>query len=315
MSLSGILINQILVIFIIILTGLICYKTRLIDDNTNSKLSDILLQLVNPMVIFVSYQRDFSMDLMEGLLISLVLATGIHLIGILLSYLMIRNKKKPRKNDQDIAVERIASAYANVGFMGIPLIYGIYGSQGVFYVTAYLTMFNIFIWTHGVIVMSGSKGMKLKELVRKLISPTIIAIALGLICFIFQLRVPKVMYEALDYIASLNTPLAMLIAGVTIGKTNIIKIFIRNLRVYYIALIKLVLIPLVAIGLFIKLPIDDMVKVISIIMAASPSATTVIIFSIKYEKNSVLAAETFALVTLLCVVTIPLIVNFFEFLL
>lgn len=315
MSLSGILINQILVIFIIILTGLICYKTRLIDDNTNSKLSDILLQLVNPMVIFVSYQRDFSMDLMEGLLISLVLATGIHLIGILLSYLMIRNKKKPGKNDQDIAVERIASAYANVGFMGIPLIYGIYGSQGVFYVTAYLTMFNIFIWTHGVIVMSGSKGMKLKELVRKLISPTIIAIALGLICFIFQLRVPKVMYEAMDYIASLNTPLAMLIAGVTIGKTNIIKIFIRNLRVYYIALIKLVLIPLVAIGLFIKLPIDDMVKVISIIMAASPSATTVIIFSIKYEKNSVLAAETFALVTLLCVVTIPLIVNFFEFLL
>ena len=71
MSLSAILIQQILIIFIIIVIGVICYRTKLIDDSTNSKLSDVLLMLVNPILIFVSYQRDFTVDLLEGLLISL----------------------------------------------------------------------------------------------------------------------------------------------------------------------------------------------------------------------------------------------------
>ena len=49
MSISGILFEQTIVIFIIIIIGAICYKTKLIDDATNSKLSNILLMLVNPL--------------------------------------------------------------------------------------------------------------------------------------------------------------------------------------------------------------------------------------------------------------------------
>lgn len=184
MSLSSILIHQILVVFIIIFIGVICYKTNLIDNETNSKLSDILLYLVTPVVIFVSYQRDFSKDMMEGLLISLLLATALHVIGILVSYVVIRRKRRQNTvidgvrtksyvDNENLEVERIACAYGNVGFMGIPLVNGIYGSEGVFYVTAYMTLFNIFIWTHGVMVMTGSKGLN-KKFLKKLISPTII---------------------------------------------------------------------------------------------------------------------------------------------
>ena len=94
MSISGILIYQIAVIFIIIIIGVICYKTNLIDDATNSKLSNILLTLVNPIVIFVSYQRDFSYDLLEGLLISLLLSIITHIVGIIISYTLIRRKRR-----------------------------------------------------------------------------------------------------------------------------------------------------------------------------------------------------------------------------
>lgn len=325
MSLSSILIHQILVVFIIIFIGVICYKTNLIDNETNSKLSDILLYLVTPAVIFVSYQRDFSADLMEGLIISLVLATVVHVIGILISYIVIRRKRRQTSVvdgirtksyviNENLEVERIASAYANVGFMGIPLVSGIYGSEGVFYVTAYITLFNIFIWTHGVMVMSGSKGLN-KTFLKKLISPTIISIFVGLLCFVFQIKVPTVVYEALDYVADFNTPLAMLVAGVTIGKSNIIKVFTRSIRSYYVIFIKLVFVPLIVLALVIKLPIPEMVKIISIIMAASPCATTIILFSIKYKKNSVYAAEIFTLAMIFCVVTIPLIVRLAEMLL
>lgn len=324
-SISGILVEQIIVIFIIILIGVICYRTKLIDDATNSKLSSILLMLINPVLIFVSYQREFSSDLLEGLLISFLLAITTHLVAIAISYLMIRRKKKKAfivdgirikkyVDNEDVEVERLSSSYANMGFMGIPLIYGIFGSEGVFYVTATVTVFNIFIWTHGVMMMSGSKDLKFKEIIRKLTSPTIIAIILGLIFFILQIKVPDVVYQSFSYIGDINTPFAMLIAGVTIGKTNIVQLFTKNLRMYYPVFLKLLFIPFVLVLLYIWLPIDETVKIIAIILAATPSSTIGVLFTIKYKKNSVLAAQIFTVTTLLCVVTIPIIIKLAELL-
>lgn len=323
MTIAGLLLNQIVTIFIIIFLGIICYKVGLIDDNAVKKLSDILLYLVTPAVIFVSYQRDFSSELMEGLLLSLIFAFVVHLTGILISYIMIRKRKRKKSvagdshikvyaDNENAEVERIACAYANVGYMGIPLVNGIYGSEGVFYVTAYMTAFNLLIWTHGVMVMTGCKDMKFKDLVKKCISPSIISIIVGLICFVLQIRVPEVVYGALNHVASLNTPLAMLVAGATMAKTNIIKIFTRNLRLYYVVFIKLILLPLIVMALIVNLPVNEMIKTIAIIMAGSPTGTTVILFSIKYNKNSVLAAEILTMAMLLCVVTIPLIVRLAE---
>lgn len=311
MSLASITFNQILIIFLIILIGIICYKIKLIDEVTNSKLSNILLMLVNPMVIFVSYQRDFSSDLLEGLLISLLLSTITHIVSILISYLLIRKKRRINGEtieNKDVEVERISSIYANVGFMGIPLVNGIFGSEGVFYVTASITMFNIFLWTHGVIMMTGSQEWSLKAMVKKLMSPSIIAIVIGLVFFLLQIRVPQVMYTAFDYIAKINTPFAMLIAGVTIGRTNILKL-LTKFRVYYISLIKLLILPLILLVVYSRFPINEVVLVTAIIMAAAPAATTSILFSIKYQKNSVLAAEIFTITTLFCAITIPLIVT------
>lgn len=324
-SISGILVEQIIVIFIIILIGIICYRTKLIDDATNSKLSSILLMLINPVLIFVSYQREFSSDLLEGLLISFLLAITTHLVAIAISYLMIRRKKKKALivdgirikkyvDNEDVEVERLSSSYANMGFMGIPLIYGIFGSEGVFYVTATVTVFNIFIWTHGVMMMSGSKNLKPMEIIRKLTSPTIIAIILGLIFFVLQIKVPDVVYQSLSYIGDINTPFAMLIAGVTIGKTNIVQLFTNNLRMYYPVFLKLLFIPFVLVLLYIWLPIDETVKIIAIILAATPSSTIGVLFTINHKKNSVLAAQIFTVTTLLCVATIPIIIKFAELL-
>ena len=325
MSISGILFEQTIVIFIIIIIGAICYKTKLIDDATNSKLSNILLMLVNPLLIFMSYQRELSKDLLGGLLISFLLAIATHIIAISISYIFIRRKRrkiviedgiriKKYVENEDASVERLSSSYANMGFFGLPLVYSIFGSEGVFYVTASVTVFNILMWTHGVIMMSGSKDLKLKDILRKLITPTIIAIFLGLIFFILQIRLPSVLHQSLSYVANINTPFAMLIAGVTIGKTNIIKLFTSNLRMYYSVFLKLILIPLIAVLIYVWLPIDEMVKMVAIIMAATPTSTIGTLFTIKYNKNSVLAAQIFAVTTLLCVFTIPIIFKIAELL-
>ncbi len=322
MSAAQITFNQIIIIFIIIIIGMICYKVKLIDEATNAKLSNILLLLVNPMVIFVAYQRSFSTELLEGLLISLLLSIVTHVVSILLAYLLIRKKKREINHqdgtgssivveNKDALVERINVIYANVGFMGIPLVNGIFGTEGVFYVTASITIFNLFLWTQGVIMMSGNNEWSFKVLMKKLLSPNIIAIGVGLICFLFQLMVPQVVKEALTHVANMNTPFAMLIAGVTIGRTDLRKL-LKKYRVFYVAFIKLLLLPVLLLLLYSRFPINNTVFTTAVIMAAAPSATTGILFSIKYGRNSVLSAEIFTVTTLLCALTIPLLVRLAE---
>lgn len=299
MSLAYIALNQILIMFLIIIIGFICYKTKLIEKETNKKLSNILLMLVSPLLIFISYQREFSSELLNGLLISLLLAFLTHVFGIIVANVILRGKE-----DKDLVIERFSSIYSNCGFMGIPLINGILGSEGVFYITAYVTIFNIFIWTHGLIMMIGKQDRK--TMLKTLISPTLIAIFLGFIFFITQIRVPAIMYQALDYVASMNTPLAMIIAGVTIAQTDVIRVFIK-FRIYLIVFVKLLFIPLVLLFIYSRFPINGAVLTTAVIAAACPTAATGTLFALRYNKNALYASEIFAITTLVSIVTIPIV--------
>jgi len=306
MSLANIVLNQIIVMFLIILIGIICFKTKLIDKETNKKLSSILLMLVNPLLIFVSYQRDFSNELLRGLLISLLLASITHIFGIIASYFLLRGKGK------DVPIERFSAIYSNCGFIGIPLINGIYGKEGVFYITAYLTIFNLLIWTHGVIMMIGKQDRK--TMIKTLISPTIIAVLLGFVFFIAQIRIPNNLFQSFDYVASMNTPFAMIVAGVTIGQTNIRKIF-SKVRIYLVAFIKLLLIPAILLFIYSRFSIEKSVLTTAILAAACPTAATGTLFAIRYEKNALYASEIFAITTILSLVTIPIIMMLTEYIL
>lgn len=298
MSLANIVLNQILIMFILILVGYICYKLKIIDETLNRKLSDLLLLLVSPFLIFNSYQREFSKELLAGLLISLGLAVITHLFGILAAYVFLRGR------NPDVVIERFSVIYSNCGFIGIPIINGIFGSEGVFYITAYITIFNLFLWTQGLIMMNGVQSPK--TMVKTLISPTLVSIILGFIFFITQLRLPPIIFDSMEYVAAMNTPLAMIIAGVTIAQTNIWKIFIKP-RIYLAVFLKLIFIPVILLLIYSKLQLEVPVLAAAVLAAACPTGATGTVFAIRYQKNALYASEIFAMTTLGALITIPVI--------
>lgn len=299
-SLASTSLSQISIMFVLILVGILCYKIRLIDTDTNKKLSDIVLMLVNPIVIFISYQRKFDATLLKGLLISLVLAVITHLFGIIVSILFVRGKK----SIDNLSIERFVVVYSNCGFIGIPLVDGIFGKEGVFYITAYMTIFNLFAWTHGIISITGKKDIK--SLIKALMSPSVIATVTGFLLFIAQIKLPSILLKSVSYLGDMNTPLAMLVAGVTIAQTDIIKL-ISKVRIYYISFLRLIFIPVVMLVLFYYFKIPRVVLLTSILAAACPAGATVNLFAIRYGKNYLYASEMFAVSTILSIVTIPLI--------
>lgn len=302
MKSASVIAFQAVVMFILIFVGYFLYKKKLMGEEATRQLSNITISIINPIVIFNSYQTEFNRDMLHGLLCAMALALAAQGILVIASHIAVR------KGNENSPIERFAFAYSNCAFMGIPLVEAVFGSGGVFFLTAYITMFNIFMWTHGVFVMGSKKG-GVKQLAKVLLSPSMLAIALGLITFFTGLRLPQIIQLPLDYLGSTNTPLAMLVSGATIAKAGLFAGF-KQRRVYYVQMFKLIIIPVLLSALFVPLRIfgiSGTVINVVLIAAAAPTASATIMFSYKYGHDAEYAAHHFTVSTILSILTMPLI--------
>lgn len=292
--------TQTIIMFIIAIIGIICYKAKIITEEGKKQLSSLVMYIVNPLLVFLAYQTDFEKDLLIGLLWTAIMAALTYTAFIIIARFVI-----PDKDGRETAIERFSVIYSNCGFMGTPLIFGVFGSEGVFLQNGFITFFNLFVWTHGVMSIRGQKDSK--SILRAFRTPAVIAVLAGLVCFFLQIRLPEIPYNALNHVAEMTTPLAMLVAGASIAGSNVIKC-LKNPRIYFITIIKLIIFPLIGLLLIGFLPAPEMAKLITLIEIACPTATIGMMFAITYNKNSEYCSQIFAVTTLLSMATLPFIV-------
>ncbi len=292
--------EQLVKMFFILLLAFICYRIGLVSQEGNKSVSNLLLMVVNPCLILTVYQAEYDPELVRGLLLSFAAAVLTHVIGIIVSTLLIRPGSGP-----DYSIERYNAMYSNCGFIGIPLIGSVLGDTGVFYLTAYMVIFNLFTWTHGVILME--KKCSLRNLKEGLISPMFIATIAAVILFFLQFKFPPVLMDSLNYVADMNTPLAMMVAGFSVAQSDLRKM-LRNIHLYLVSAVKLLVIPLCTIPLLMAMHLPQMVSITTLISAACPAATTGTMLAIRYKQNYTYSSELFAMSTVLSVISMPVIV-------
>ena len=294
------ILEQLLKMFFIMLLAFVCYRIGMVDQNGNKTVSNLLLSVVNPILIITVCQTEYNPNLVKGLLISFAAATATHILGILLSTLLIR-----AKDGTDYCIDRFSAMFSNCGFIGIPLIGSVLGDTGVFYLSAYMVMFNLFTWTHGVVLME--KKLSLRSLREGIFSPMFTATIIAVILFFLRIRIPGVLLDSMNYIADMNTPLAMMVAGFSVAQADIRKMC-GNLRLYYTSAVKLIIFPLCTILMLKAFSLSSEIAMTILIAAACPAATTGTIMAIRYKQNYTYASEIFALSTVLSVITIPVLV-------
>lgn len=297
---APIILKQIVAMLVIMIIGVITRKLKIITEKGNKELSNLLLLIVNPTVIFLAFQRDFSYELVNNLLVAFGLSLLSYIVTIPLSHVLI-SKKRP-----EYAIERFATLYSNCGFFGIPIVLATLGSEGVFYLTAYLAMFNFFVWTHGVLLMQNTGMLSKRELVKNIVNINVIASIAGLFCFIFQIRLIPELQGGLEYVSNMNTPLAMLIAGITLSEMKAGEI-VREKGVYLVAVLKLIVYPILMAIIFKFLPVEEIVKQTILIAVACPVGATVTLLALRFEKNAPYAAMLYAATTILALVIMPLV--------
>lgn len=165
-------------------------------------------------------------------------------------------------------------------------------------------MLNLFQWTYGVFIITENReAIKLKKII---CNPVFISLIVGIGIFVLNIPIPETIKRTVGFIAGMNSPVAMIILGVYLSKIEIKSIF-TNKDIYFCVLLRVIIIPVITLFIFYFLPIDNMLIIMIILIAAcTPVGANIVIFAQQYDKDYLLSLKTVCLSTVISIITIPL---------
>ena len=299
MELALITAQQVIVLFLLIGCGFVAVKTGVLKQEGKQTLSNLLLYLVVPAMIVHSYMMEFSEEILHNLLAAFGMSILAILIGTAITLLLTARRK-----DRRMPIFRFACVFSNAAYMGFPLISALVGSEGLLYASAYVTVFNILLWTMGYGMVSGSSNPK--EVARSLLhTPVLYAMVVGLAIYLLQIPVPNLIAQPIDLLSGMNTPLSMLITGMLIAAGDL-KSIVCDQHIWKLAALRMVLIPAVCVAVFALLGFHGMSAQVVLLLECCPAAAITSVFAVQFGHEERFAAGSVVLTTLLSIVTLPL---------
>ncbi len=319
------LVKEVAILFVMMLPGVILKKCKLISDGFGKGLSNLVLYIAQPVLVFNAYlEKSFSTDVLLNAAMVLVLSVIAH--GVFAAVALMLFKREP---DAKQRMLRFATIFANAAFMGIPLIDAMLGSEATLYATIYNITFNIFLWTLGVHICTGDRdftgdGKIDKDIEEKhkseasigkaLLHPVTVAAVIGLVAFFFSLGeyTPQIVFKGLGMIKGLVAPLSMIVIGLRLADMNF-KGFLNDVGMWIFLLMRHIALPaavfLIMWGVsLLGVPLSDTVIKVVLILASAPAATSATMFAEKYDCDSAYVSRLVAFSTILCIATMPLII-------
>lgn len=306
--------EQVLILFLLIIVGYIVKKRGIVTDNINRELSSLVLNILLPAFLIKSMNFSFDLDVLiqSGTLVAI--SFSIYAITISLSYFVtyVLKEKDMRKD-----IFQYILAFSNVGYMGYPVVDAILGPQGVFLTAIYNLSFSILVWTYGVFLMKRTpdrlRGIhtysSLRHKIKAAFNPGLVAITIGFMLFLFSIELPYPLFRALELVGNTASPLSMMFIGFVLAEVPIKEVY-TDVNAFVISLVRLIAYPaIVLIGLKI-LGFSGYLLQIPVLITAMPAAANTAILASRYENDVRLGSKIIFISTLVSIVTIPMVVLF-----
>ena len=325
------LIYNVALFFVMMIPGIILKRCKLVPDGLGKGISNLVLYIAQPVLVFLAYMVDFELKILMNSLWVLLFSVVAHSIFAVVAVYIFR--KAP---DRARRMLRVATIFGNAAFMGIPLIDSVLGSEATIYASVYNITFNLFLWSLGVKICVDNKdidgdGISDEEHLRKksgasikkaLLHPVTLAAVFGLVFFFTPLNryivsdspiVPLAFArDALDKIKALVVPLSMVVLGIRMAEINF-KGFFKDKYVYIFLLLRHIALPLIVaaiLRLVFLIPAfgsgADVIKVV-VILAATPAASSATMFAEMYDGDSPYVSKLVAVSTILSILTMPIV--------
>ncbi len=309
----------VLSLIILAVPGFILVKTKMLGEKSAETLSNIVLYVCQPALVFVGFQgKEYSAEMGVNMLIVAGLALCMHLLMTAIMFICVRDKD----NSAKIKCLRFACIFGNCGFMGFPMIQSLFSGtpvlgEAIVYCAVVVAVFNILSWTLGVYILT--KDVKNISVKKILLNPTIIAVVVGFLVYLIA-KVPLVdlvaqgstgdvviekMMSSVDLLAETVTPMAMMVIGMKLAKANFRQIFLDKYA-YICTFFKLFISSVVAMLLVTFLPISQTIKYVIFFLFSVPSATSTALFAVRFNSDADSASVMVLMTSILSMVTIPI---------
>lgn len=299
-KMSGEIIEQITYLFGLMGAGYLCNKCGILNSDVNSKFSGFLLKAALPATILCS---AFEQKPMQA---GRVFYTALITVGVFAVLTAV--SAWTAKMFHLAPTYQLMMNYSNLGFMGLPIAGSLYGSEGIFYVVIFMMVFNVHIFTFGIMTLCG-KQESFRSLWKKLCTPGIVSALLAFIIVLGHVRIPAPAFRILEGVSTVTTPLAMMVIGSQLAECRFRTVFAKP-ALYLMALFKLVLCPL-AVGVLLRLMVRERMLIeIAAILTGLPVAGNVTMLCSEYNGDVSLAAQGVCMTTLFSLITIPCLLAF-----
>ena len=231
-----IVLKQMSVIAILVGIGIWLQKRDVLNDKSTPFLSRIVVDICNPALIVSSIVSGNISVTHEDFLKGVWISAAVYFFFIILGYALphiIGILKDERK------FYTLMSIYGNVGFLGIPVARAILPENCMLYVIICNVFYCLLFYTHGVVALSsGKEKMNLK----KVFSPGVLMSLFALVIFWFDLKLPDVVVNTIQYIGNPTVFLSMILLGAAVGRSRFFEA-VRDLKLWIFILIRHVAVP------------------------------------------------------------------------
>ena len=289
------------VLFIYMAVGFGCRKAGIFNDVARDKLTDFVVFVTLPCMIFESFNMAFSLESLKQGALALLIAVGMSCVALLLGKVLYNRFPYEEKS-----ILQYGTLVSNSGFAGLPVVSGAYGDEGLFLGSLFIIPTRILMWSAGISLFTRADA---KQAVKKvLLNPGIIATEVGLVRMLFQIPLPHFVDTAVDNLGGCTSPMAMALVGAILVDVPLKTVF--DLKSFYLVAVRQFLLPGICLAALRLLHVDPLTIGVSVVITGMPIGSTTAILAQKYVADAKFASKCVFISTLTSLVTVPILTLF-----
>lgn len=289
------------VLFIYMAVGFGCRKAGIFNDVARDKLTDFVVFVTLPCMIFESFNMAFSLESLKQGALALLIAVGMSCVALLLGKVLYNRFPYEEKS-----ILQYGTLVSNSGFAGLPVVSGAYGDEGLFLGSLFIIPTRILMWSAGISLFTRADA---KQTVKKvLLNPGIIAVEVGLVRMLFQIPLPHFVDTAVDNLGGCTSPMAMALVGAILVDVPLKTVF--DLKSFYLVAVRQFLLPGICLAALRLLHVDPLTIGVSVVITGMPIGSTTAILAQKYVADAKFASKCVFISTLTSLVTVPILTLF-----
>ena len=286
-----------IVILFGIAVGVLANRLGYMNEDTDRKLSKLILNITIPCMIIAAVTRQESLPDAKVILSVMMVSAMFYLTEFAFAFVV---PKLVGGSPEQKGVWRFMLCFPNIGFIGYPVVQALFGDEGFFYAVLLALPFNMLNFTLGPLLLSG----KLRFSWRQLLTPCISCSVASLLVALLDLRLPSIVAEMAGLVGDLSVPLSLLVLGSMLAGMSL-KSVLGSWRLWVLSFIRLLAEPAALSLVLHMMGVNPLILGVAVAQMAMPAAVNGSMLCLEFGGDAKTMAQSVFITTVVAIATIP----------